>query len=253
MRIVGLLARGPARFDIALARLSSLAQEHGLDRLLRSEAIPERLRGAAERIASLLTSNPASAEVRAEAPVVSLEQVLAARAVPSHGVDVLLEQGPARLDTAGVGVCPFTGLRADGTPPMAAGASEPTLELPLPKHADPLPSTATPRAKAQEPAREVPARKPRARASERAPAEARDPAREQNAEARGPARGQNAEARSPAREQPAEAAAREPKRRQKDKERLAGTRAVEKTSARSATRSAAKQPRSRVQRSPKKA
>jgi hypothetical protein len=60
------------------------------------------------------------------------------------------------------------------------------------------------------------------------------------------------EVRSPAREQK-KAAQREPKAREKDKERLAGARTVDNTSGRSATRSAAKQPRSRTQASRKKA
>jgi hypothetical protein len=229
----------------AIARVRRGAQDKGLEGALsslgnelRSDAIPERLRDAAARLATLLSPKATGA------PVVALEQALAARdlqksagealghaqasvAAEPERTSILGSSAEARTSTRGAdhtgpGVCPFTGMRADGTlavaPTSPVGANDPTLEL------SPLPAKA-----AHEPKAEVRAsvHEPRVESAVRAP-----------------------KARAPkAREVEVRASAHEPK---KDKEKLAGARIVENTSARSATRSAPKQPRSRTQRNRKK-
>jgi hypothetical protein len=242
----------------AIARLRRGAKDHGFEAVLRSDVIPERLRDAAERLASLFGAKPSHAnETGAATPVIALEEALKAKAAsataqgPSHGPDhggVHAEaHGSARERDSGAhpagGVCPFTGMRADGTlagaPAIVAPTNNPTLELSI--------EAPAPKVEARGSAREqngdakARTRKPRLRE--------RDPAR--SAAVRGSAREPDVEARTSARE-PAQAAVRQPKAREKDKERLAGARAVENTSARSATRPATKQSRSRTQASRKK-
>lgn len=142
---------------------------------LRGEAVPERLRDTADRLATLI--DPKQQPMSEPAKVVSLEAALEAKAAGVAHAELPQDHGP-HVSAQPAGVCPFTGMRADGT--LA-------------------PSPAAPAAVADTPAPPV------------------------------------------------------PKARQKNKERLAGDEVVEKTSARSATRSAKKQPRSRTQATRKKA
>ncbi len=142
MRILDWLARGTARFDDkALSRVrrgvkdtaaasasADSALGHALAWLgseLRGEAVPERLRDAAGRLASFLDpqtdGGARSAQGARDAPpVVALEDALAARerdkaVAPSSDARPSLPVDSAHARDLAVGVCPFTGLRADGT------------------------------------------------------------------------------------------------------------------------------------------
>jgi hypothetical protein len=239
-----LLARGSARFDGPEASASpDRALAHALSWLgneLRGDAIPGRLRDAAGRLASFLDPQPDPSDRLAPsasetARVVALEDALAAeaaRSAPERDVDAhgsagtqekaeqlapeLMHERTHGHDLS-AGVCPFTGMRADGTLAAPASgvtsASGSTVEAPAPASPQPEPEP-----------------------------ELRGSAREQDNEL--PAAGASvASSKRPTRARPA----------QKSKERLAGAQNVEKTSGRSATRSARKQPRSRTQASRKKA
>jgi hypothetical protein len=230
----------------AIARVRRGAKDNGLEGALsslgselRSDAIPERLRDAAARLATLLSPKGVSADPRPSTKqVVSLEQALEAKSAPQPGHVPTAEPSLTAGHAAGhaaEGVCPFTGLRADGTSASLAASSDPTLDL----------SPAAQVAKSSAPtAPAARARKPRVRSQGRV-------------EARGGTARETNQARGTAREQSKHdgpgTTSRPPKAREKDKEKLAGSRPVENTSARSATRSAPKQPRSRTQRSRKKA
>jgi hypothetical protein len=229
-------AEASATADRALAHaLSWLGNE------LRGDVIPQQLREAAGRLASFLDPRPdpsdrLAASAAGKAPVVALEDALAAKAArsaPERDIDAHgsagtqekaaqlapeLMQERAHGHDLSAGVCPFTGMRVDGTLAAPASgvtfASGSTVEAPAPASPQPEP----------EPEPEV-----------------RGSAREQDDEL--PAAGA-----SVARSKRASAA----RPAQKSKERLAAAQNVENTSGRSATRSARKQPRSRTQASRKK-
>lgn len=226
----------------AIARVRAGAKSAGLEGALnklgaelKSDAIPERFRDVAGRLAALLGSSNTNTAAPQPA-VASLEVALA-------------QHASMRATAPADAVCPFTGLRADEmnaqhhaaaalveAPPApvapAAAASE-SVTAPL---SEPSTADAAPSALAAETAPEA------APATETLTSSAQAALTDAPETSATPA----AEAPPVARQRPA------PNRGEKRKERLAGASSVENTSARSATRPAAKRPRSRADGSRKK-
>jgi hypothetical protein len=220
----------------AIARVRAGAKSAGIEGALntlgaelKSDAIPERLRDVAGRLAALLGAS--NSNIAATQPV-----------VPS--LEVALEQHAQLRATAPAdAVCPFTGLRADemGVEHNAAAARMETEGL----------STAAAATVDTAPARA-------ASESELAPIQEEASAPEPSRAAVVAEASEEPAAKSPA----ANAVAAEPDAaatvdaasdaKEKHKEKLAGARSVENTSARSANRPAAKRPRGRANGSRKK-
>jgi hypothetical protein len=262
-----LLARGTARFDAAIARVRAGAKSAGLEGALnslgaelKSEAIPERLRDVAGRLAAILGNGSGNASSRGDASAVpatvpSLEVAL------GHHASARGANGSAAISSGGMhaagpdAVCPFTGLRADE---MGFGSAHGVAVDPAPEgappHAAPVQPvvTAPPEAVPQAIATPEPAQVPPAEGEQHSKAGAAAPVSDvkRDIEARGAVREQNTESDSA---QPAKRRARaDSGNHEKRKERLAGASSVANTSGRSATRPAAKRPRSRADNTRKK-
>jgi hypothetical protein len=238
----------------AIARVRAGAKSAGLEGALnslgaelKSEVIPERLRDVAGRLAALLGNPGASPPGPTPMPVPSLEVALDAHA---H----------ARSAAGADAVCPFTGLRADE---MGLG-SAPLAVVPVVAAPDAISAEVEERRSAREQSSES---KLEAREQDSAQAPAAVlPAAETPSAARvdatkaASAAPRAAEAKAPVREptkadEPAVGARRartDTGNREKRKERLAGASSVANTSGRSATRPAAKRPRSRTDSTRKK-
>ena len=243
----------------AIARVRRSAKERGLEGALaslgselRSDAIPERLRDAAARLATLITPKHGAGQAPNEARaqnVVSLERALEAKTHAIHPVVQGASSHPAE------GVCPFTGARAtleQASCPVDTSSARPTA-APVDARRQESVGKARPSAPTEEltltPTLSSLA-EPRAASAPSAPAAPGEPAtspREQTAVEASAARVRKPRPRRS--EQHGDV-----KRHEKNKDGLAGSRSVENTSGRSATRSATqKQPRSRTQASRKKA
>lgn len=237
----------------AIARVRAGAKNAGLEGVLnslgaelKSDAIPERLRDVAGRLAALLDRSQTEgvAGVAVAAPVASLE--------------VALDQHAALRAAAEPGaVCPFTGARADesaapaSTEPESAPASteperaemnfSPAVPVVTSVAATSAAAERTPSAPAEVSPPVVMA--PAEHVAVEAPQKREEPAPQQEA-------GSDSHAASASAKRPREGAA--TATREKGKERLAGGSSVANTSGRSATRPAAKRPRSRAEGSRKK-
>lgn len=243
----------------AIARVRAGAKSAGLEGALnslgaelKSEAIPGRLRDVAGRLAALLDRNPAAVAVQPSA-VASLERALDQQAA-LRAMQAGAQPHPA--GSAAGAVCPFTGLGADemgkARPPAAAGQvtasserAEPAVNAPDASleqaHVAVTAELATP---ARDPASDLSSEDavavvPAVTARAVAPATSR---KVDHSAAEVHASGSSKRHRAGA-----EAGSRE-----KRKERLAGSAPVANTSGRSATRPAAKRPRSRAESTRKK-